>query len=232
MLPHQKINLPNTWVYAMIQLDHLVIGARTLKEGRDYLENLFQTELAPGGQHLGFGTHNQLLKLGPSSYLELIALDPAQLAPENKPLFGLSSASVKQQLEHGPQLIAWVARTDNMANLPPDIGTPTLMKRDQLQWHITHRVDGQANASYRPAVIDWRNASHPCSRLPDSPVSLDSLCVATDTATQTWLTEHLQDPLIKLASSDTRLPQGSKLTARFALRLGHSPIKFIQMESV
>ncbi len=215
----------------MIQLDHLVIGARTLKEGRDFLETLFNTELAPGGQHLGFGTHNQLLKLGPSCYLELIALDPAQPNPEKKPLFGLSSPNVKQKLEQGPQLIAWVARTDNMTHLPATIGTATLLKRDQLQWQITHRADGQANPNFAPTVINWGNAAHPCTRLPDSPVNLENLCVTTNVATQAWLAQHLQETVVKVVASGADLPHNGKLEARFTIALQNSPAKTIQMES-
>jgi Glyoxalase-like domain len=217
----------------MIQLDHIVFAARTLQEGRDYLEAVFDTPLVTGGQHLGFGTHNQLLKLGETCYLELIALDPTQVNPEKRPLFGLSSASVISLLRRGPQLLAWVARSTQLNQLlqqspQTQFGSATLMQRDSLQWHITHRTDGEPVPELLPTLIDWGNAAHPCTRLPVSPVTLDWLAINSTANASGWINQHCHDRLIKTAAQESK----RQLIARFTLTQANRPARHVQIESL
>jgi Glyoxalase-like domain len=167
-----------------MKLDHIVIGTRDLAEGARYLESCLRCTLAPGGQHVGFGTHNRLLNLGGGAYLELIALDPAQVDNPAMPIkykapFGLGTPEVQATIANDPQLLAWVVATDNIAqyqSLFKYIGTPTPMRRGEMQWTITHRSDGQLVPAGLPTFIDWGDLSggtmHPSQRLPTSPVSL------------------------------------------------------------
>ncbi len=195
----------------MIALDHVVIAARTLAEGCDFLEAQFNTNLAPGGQHLGFGTHNRLLKLGPSCYLELIALDPEQPNPAKKPLFGLGTVEMASTLAQGPKLIAWAASTtglnstldSNEINL---FGEPISMQRGSLRWLITHRADGAALPDYLPTLIDWQDAAHPCTRLPDSPIELTRLTVKTRGAALQWFEGKLNDNTVKIEPCNNQEP--------------------------
>jgi hypothetical protein len=220
----------------MLQLDHVVFAARSLQEGRDFLEAAFETALAPGGQHRGFGTHNQLLKLGETCYLELIALDPAQPHPEKQPLFGLASEAVQSALARGPQLLAWVARTIEPTHLAPllqqnaklGFGQATLMQREQLQWQITHRADGNAIADLLPTLIDWGTTPHPCTRLPASPVTLDWLQVNTTAEASQWITTHCRDALVQ-TQANSGTPQ---LIARFRINQPNHPERYLQMESL
>jgi Glyoxalase-like domain len=176
-----------------MKLDHIVIGTRDLNEGARYLESCLRCTLAAGGQHVGFGTHNRLLNLGDGAYLELIALDPAQVNNPAMPIqytapFGLGKAEVQEKIANAPQLLAWVVATDNLAqyqSLFEHIGMPTTMRRGDMQWTITHRSDGQPVPSSLPTLIDWGNltaegAMHPSQRLPASPVSLEHLRTEID----------------------------------------------------
>ena len=49
----------------MAEIDHIVLGARTLEEGTAFVTRLLGVKPQPGGKHEGAGTHNLLLGLGP-----------------------------------------------------------------------------------------------------------------------------------------------------------------------
>ncbi len=167
-----------------MKLDHLVIGTRDLEEGTNYLEHCLRCTLAPGGQHLGFGTHNRLLNLGRGCYLELIALDPSQtLIDGANALFGLNSASIQSRIANGPQLIAWATSCEGLGqyqSMFDVVGQPTHMRRGDLEWQITLRSDYSVAPFGLPTMIDWGLTIHPCERLPVSTVQLEYLKVLSD----------------------------------------------------
>ena len=164
-----------------LALDHLVVAARTLDEGEAWLKARLRRGLVPGGAHPGFGTHNRLLRLGDDCYLELIAADPAQAA--TRLLFGLEQPAVARALADQPLLLHTVFRVvaplvlgDVLPRLDYDPGVPTAMSRGDLRWSITIPPRRRpAGNGLLPTIIDWGEAQHPCRRLPDSGVALESL---------------------------------------------------------
>ncbi len=170
-----------------LALDHLVVAATTLDEGEDWLRRRLGTGLVPGGSHAGYGTHNRLLRLGSEHYLELIAPDPAQSGADRKlsgtTLFGLDQPAVTEALAGGPRLVHLVFRVlkpGSLAAVLPrlryDPGPIVRMTRDDLAWDITVAPAGRlAGYGLLPTLIDWGDTPHPCSRLPESGLTLESV---------------------------------------------------------
>jgi hypothetical protein len=122
------------------------------------------------------GTHNMLLRLGEAVYLEVIAIDPEAPPPEGRRWFDLDGLSAQD----APRLRAWVARTDSVASsaractIP--LGAVLPMRRGHLHWLITVPESGLVPLDgVGPALIEWPDGVHPCSRLPANDVSLETL---------------------------------------------------------
>lgn len=161
-------------------LDHLVIAAESLQAGIDHIQDLLQVPLEKGGQHQKMGTHNALLSLGNSSYLEVIAIDPSLPAPQRNRWFGLDQSEIRKQITRRPRLLHWVARTEDFTSvsfkLPASLGRIINMSRAELQWKITVPDDGSLPANgILPSLIEWSSQYHPASLLPDRGCRLDSL---------------------------------------------------------
>ena len=60
----------------MHKLDHIVFGSYTLEEGTEFVENILQTKLSDIGYHKEMGTHNRVVRISETVYLEVIAIDP------------------------------------------------------------------------------------------------------------------------------------------------------------
>ncbi|WP_040158708.1 VOC family protein [Nigerium massiliense] len=173
----------------MATLDHLVIAAPTLDEGR-WLAETLGVEPSPGGRHAGLGTHNALVSLGPDSYLELIARDPDAPAPERPRPFGLDTLD----LTTGPRLIHWVARVDDLDH--PDA---IAMQRGENRWRLTVPADGHLpGGGVEPSLIAWETP-RPSTSLPDQGLRLVELALVTPDP------DALGDTLSGLGLADERV---------------------------
>ncbi|MEE8485479.1 MAG: VOC family protein, partial [Acidimicrobiia bacterium] len=66
-----------THAYAMLRfVDHLVYSTPDLDEGIHLVDQLFGTDVTPGGRHENWGTRNALVSLSEASYLKIIGPDP------------------------------------------------------------------------------------------------------------------------------------------------------------
>jgi hypothetical protein len=160
-------------------LDHITVTAHTLEAGSAFVHNALGVWPQPGGEHPRMGTHNRLLRLGPSLFLEVIAPNPAAPAPARPRWFALDTLSP----EAGPSLSTWVVRTGNIhaavAAASEPLGAIEPMSRGALNWHITLPADGSLPLEGAgPALIEWETESHPAAHLPDHGLSLVRLDIA------------------------------------------------------
>jgi catechol 2,3-dioxygenase-like lactoylglutathione lyase family enzyme len=155
----------------MAEIDHIVLGARTLAEGAAFVERHLGATPRPGGTHPGVGTHNLLLGLGRSCYLEIIAADPGQPEPAHPRPFDLDDPAVKVMLDAEPRLLAWVARTQTLDavidRLGPRGGTIRPMQRGALRWRMAFPPQRQDMDNLIPALIQWEGESA-AADIPDS----------------------------------------------------------------
>ncbi len=157
-------------------IDHLVVTAPTLDAGAAYVHRHLGVDLQTGGEHPRMGTHNLLLRLGDSVYLEVLAPNPDAPAPDRPRWFGLDAL----RPDSPAALRAWVARTTDLgataAAAPEPLGCIESMSRGTLDWLITIPADGvMPFDGILPALIEWHAASHPAAGLQDRGLSLVGL---------------------------------------------------------
>jgi hypothetical protein len=176
-----------------LRLDHLVISARTLDEGTQYVADTLGVAPAGGGAHPLMRTHNRLLNLWGGVYLEVIAIDPQAAAStsgaEPRPrLFALDAPQTHARLANGPYLSHWVVRVERpkhlqrwQAQYPQRIPPVVPMTRGAFTWGLTVPDDGAfpgwegVGDGLLPTLIQWDTPQHPSQVLPETELALKSL---------------------------------------------------------
>jgi len=148
-----------------LPLDHLVYAVPDLGEAMTRFEKKLGVGAWFGGRHEGFGSHNAILPLQETSYVELIALDPDNPEPAMPPPFGLAELSE-------PRLVTWAVRSqdieadtarskergyDTGLTLPASRTTPDGVR---LEWKLTLHPEPVFDGLV-PFVIDWAATPHP-----------------------------------------------------------------------
>ncbi len=164
----------------MNRIDHLVIAAKSLEQGVDYVRSTLGVDIPEGGIHQTMGTHNHLMQLGNETYLEVIAINPEGLIPDHPRWFNLDERLMRESLQQQPRLITWVMNTPDIhstlqqAKFP--IGTPTELSRNNLRWKIALTEDGRLLAhGLLPYIIQWQCQPHPSNAMGDPGCRLLSL---------------------------------------------------------
>lgn len=174
---------------AGVELDHLVVAARTLDEGAAWCEAVFGVAPGAGGRHPLMGTHNRLLPLDARAYLEIIAIDPEAPPPARVRWFDLDAPAMRQALAAGPRLVHWVARctaidavAERLRAAGAAVGDIVEAERASaaglLRWRISVRADGRRPAAGAlPALIEWQGP-HPVDTMAAPVLRLAELVVA------------------------------------------------------
>jgi hypothetical protein len=164
------------------RLDHLVVAAASLDAGVALVGERLGVELEPGGRHERYGTHNALLSLGPTAYLEVIAADPDAASPHGPRWFELDQDEMRARLAVGPQLVHWVVAVGSLVGADPVHGDVVELSRGPNRWALTVPPDGALPmGGVLPSLIDW-HTTPPAGRLPDRGVRLEALTLGTPEA--------------------------------------------------
>ncbi len=154
----------------MSRIDHLIVAAPDLDEGRARVEELLGVGAALGGQHPGFGTRNALISMGKGRYLEIVGPDPDQPNPEGARLFGVDDLE-------SLRLVTWVAKGTDLEGLvsraagyASGLGSVHSGGRKQpdgsvLAWKVTDPFMPREGGVV-PFFIDWGETPHPSDSAP------------------------------------------------------------------
>ena len=99
----------------MHKLDHIVLGALTLEEGTEFVEDIFQAKLSDIGYHKDMGTHNRVIRISDEVYFEVIANDPKIKNLKNKKWFNLDNLNLQSKLNKSPQIIGYVIENKDIS---------------------------------------------------------------------------------------------------------------------
>ena len=162
------------------QIDHLVIGAKTLSQGVNYVREQLGVEMPFGGVHTKMGTHNHLMRTGKNTFLEIIAINHDIDPPDRPRWFGLDDPFIRQQIDRQPSLLTWVVNTHDIKKLAQrstfSLGNAELISRGQLNWYFGLPDDGRLIAGgMLPYVIQWQTDKHPSKNMIDLGCNLERL---------------------------------------------------------
>ncbi|MDV7145258.1 VOC family protein [Tropicimonas sp. TH_r6] len=185
----------------MFEFDHLAVSCETLEGGVAALEATLGVPLGTGGQHPHFGTHNRLLSLGGTEYLEVIAIDPSAPPPGRPRWFDLDSFSGR------PRLTNWILRCADMTTaqeaLGAGIGVPIALSRGAYRWQMAVPEDGRLPFdNCQPAVIQWES-DHPAPMLEDNGCRLAELVISHPDAESLRDRLQLADPRFRFETGPT-----------------------------
>ena len=147
----------------MHKLDHLVIGAVTLEEGTEFVEDILQTKLSDIGYHKDMGTHNRTIKINNEVYLEVVAIDPKTKDLKNKKWFNLDNPNLQFKLKKSPQIIGYVIENNN--KIPFKYYDPFFKaSRANYRWQFAMPSYNNNNLDIEiietgiiPSIISWEN---------------------------------------------------------------------------
>jgi hypothetical protein len=169
---------------ALSTIDHIVIGAANLEKATEKVEGLLQTKFSTSGKHSLMATHNRLVRLQNSAYMEIIAIDPSASFPKScfqeQRWFSLDSATTQRRLTTAPQPLCWVVAVNNIeqfaSNCGYSPGRVTEMSRGDFRWKLTVPNNGDlSEGGILPVLIEWPKGKNPAEAMPESNLVLKQI---------------------------------------------------------
>lgn len=167
-----------------MRLDHLVVVAPTLGEGVAHVRACLGVEVPFGQRHAYMGSHNHLMQLGDSVYLEIVAVDPEAGPPHRARWFGLDDGTaVRASWEAGRRLRGWVACTDaidvDLAGRETLLGAKVSLPWNAPTFEFALRDDGALPLDgAAPSLIDRRGRPRSMATIADLGVRLRGFSLA------------------------------------------------------
>ncbi|SEQ74689.1 VOC family protein [Neolewinella agarilytica] len=156
-------------------IDHLVYLVHDLDEAAAKLGKALGVSFSPGGRHLNRGTKNVLLRIGPKTYFELMAVDPDNLEFSGNRWMGadhlpkeLPGRLSRWGLQvNGADLISKAKLLETQIPGAGAIqpGSRQLDSGKTLRWQLTD--PGTEAVRTLPFLIDWCGDPSPAERLPE-----------------------------------------------------------------
>lgn len=179
-------------------LDHIMWGCDDLELGSRRFAALTGVTPRYGGAHASGLTHNALVRIGPQSYLEI-------LAPTGPPTAAEDTWSRLARTAHEPRILTYCMRSSRplaeLAQIAEAMGAPKAQvlgngritpEGVELNWRWLAPTFAQFGLAF-PFFIDWRDSPHPSASAP-GPITLKRFAVGHPQASE------LQQILSKLGA--------------------------------
>ena len=175
----------------MHKLDHVVIAANNLDEGTSYVENKLNVKLSNIGYHRDMGTHNRVVKISKSVYLEVISIDPNCGHLNSKRWFNLDSLKLQSQLRKSPQVIGYVIENVDIKILK--YYEPFFKaSRGEYKWKFAMPATNAnilADQTHLngiiPSLINWESEK-PINKMQDNHLNLEKIQVLLSESQSTY----------------------------------------------
>ncbi len=164
----------------MHKLDHIVLAANTLEEGTSYIEKKLQIKLSDIGYHNNMGTHNRVVKISKSVYLEVISIDPNSGDLRSKRWFNLDSLKLQSQLRKSPRVIGYVI--ENIDTKILKYYEPFFKaSRGKYKWqfampsnNVGMSIDQSHLNGIMPSLINWESEK-PINKMQNNHLNLEKI---------------------------------------------------------
>ena len=162
------------------KIDHFAVGAATLEQGMQTMQETLGVTMAPGSKHDLMSTHNCVMQSGNESFFELISIDPDAPTPGRTRWFTLDDPNTQSRISVRPRALCWVVNTDDLdtvvAASPVPLGEIVTFVRGERSWRLTVPADGHLpEGGLLPAFIEWSPGPHPSTGQNDLGVRLSSI---------------------------------------------------------
>lgn len=149
------------------RVDHVILGVNDLERGIEELERLTGVRAVFGGAHPGRGTHNALISLGGSQYLEILAPNPKDEGPAwIGELKSLTTLTPVGWAAHGEDLPALQKSLQSQGIQTGNVRPGERKKPDgsRLAWRT---LELSSSSDLLPFFIEWdAGSAHPSSTSP------------------------------------------------------------------
>jgi hypothetical protein len=190
----------------MLRLDHVMYVVADLDAAARRIRFEHGLDSYPGGEHVGFGTHNRIIPIGPGQYVELMAVKEEDVARGNP-----VGRFILDWTREGEGLRVWCVATDDIdavaarLNLQPRPWTRALPDGGELRWRLVGAEQSMADPSL-PFFIQWDSppADHPSGVAVDHTVDVEGVSwleVGGDAGRVARWTDHANLP-VRIVDAD------------------------------